>query len=276
MAYNNFKATIWSKVIQTELEQKAIFADFCNTNFEGEAKNGKTVRILNAAAPTIGTYNQAVGLSDPETQEGTSVDLVIDQAKYFNLMVDDIDRAQTIPTLMETITRSAATGLAGARDQYIASLAQNADESMKAAATAYTTAAAVKKAIDAGLLALRENNVALDADVRIELPFWMYQLFRDQLVELKTNNDDLLKKGIVGWYDGAQVVASNNIYLDSGTSVYYAMIRTKNAVGLATQITETEAYRPDKFFSDAVRGLMVYGAKIVRPKELYVIQAKKS
>jgi hypothetical protein len=175
---------------------------------------------------------------------------------------------------MSTLTQSAAHGLSDARDKYIASLATGAAEGMFAPAAALTTTTAVKKAIDAGLLALREKNVALDAEVRIELPFWMYQLFRDNLVELKTNNDELLAKGIVGWYDGAKVVASNNVYVDGG--VYYPMIRTKKAIGLATQVTETEAYRPDKFFSDAVRGLLVYGAKIVRPNELYVIQAKKS
>ena len=49
------------------------------------------------------------------------------------------------------------------------------------------------------------------------------------------------------------------------------MIRTKKAVAFASGIDETEAYRPEQLFSDAIKGLNTFGAKVVRPKEFYSI-----
>jgi hypothetical protein len=53
------------------------------------------------------------------------------------------------------------------------------------------------------------------------------------------------------------------------------MIRTEKAIAFASQIQNVEAYRPEGLFSDAVKGLHVFGAKVVRPKELYGLRVKK-
>ena len=98
------------------------------------------------------------------------------------------------------------------------------------------------------------------------------QLLADKLVELKTNNDELLKKGI-SMYDGCYVRPTNNLYVD-GTD-YYAMIRTREAIAFASGIDKVEAYRPETLFSDAIKGLNTFGAKVVRPKELYAMRVKK-
>ena len=136
-----------------------------------------------------------------------------------------------------------------------------------------TTPEQAKKMVDEALLALRENDVDLEDEVTITVSPFFYQLFRDALTELKTNNDELIKKGVVGMYDNCKVKLSNNLYND-GTDDYM-MVRTKRAIAFAGSIDETEAYRPESFFADAVKGLNVYGGKIVRPKELYVIKAHK-
>jgi hypothetical protein len=271
MAYENFKPTIWSQYIQRELEKKCKLVKDCWSQFEGEAKKGKTVKILGVGSPTIGTYSgESIGA--PETIDGTEVLLNIDQAKFFNFMVDDVDKAQSIPGLMEQLMKEATHKLALASDSYVASLAANHDLN-NGAGSAITTAANAKKAIDAGLLALRENDVDIEDNVVIEIAPFLYQLFKDNLVELKTANDELIKKGVMGTYDGAEVKLCNNLYNADG--MYHNMIRTKKAIAFARQVQETEAYRPEGFFSDAVKGLDVYGAKIVRPKELYVLKASK-
>lgn len=272
MAYENFKPIIWSKYIQQALEQKAKLTDFCNRQFEGEAKMGKAVRILNAPSPTISEYSPTAGLSDPETLDGTYVDLVLDQFDAINFMVGDIDKLQTIPGMMESIMKEKARKQLEAREKFVGSLAAGATQT--SSSSQISTAAASKKAIDEGLLTLRENGVALDDNVHIELSPFMYQLFRDNIIELKTDNVELINRGVVGMYDGALVVMSNCLHND-GTDDY-CMIRTKEAIAFASGIDEMEPYRPDKFFGDAIRALNVYGGKIVRPKELYVIKAHKS
>ena len=86
MAYENFKQTFWSKHIQLELEKKTILADFCNKEFEGEAKYGNQVKILGVGLPTIGDYTGA-SIGDPEEVEDSSVMLLIDKRKFFNFAV---------------------------------------------------------------------------------------------------------------------------------------------------------------------------------------------
>jgi hypothetical protein len=277
MAYTNFKPIIWSKFIQTELEKKCKLVEDCWTQFQGEAKRGATVRILGVGGVTIGDYSQNDGIGDPETPADSFIDLPIDQAKYFNFMVDDIDKAQAVTGVMETIMKEAVSRMARTRDSFVAGIAKDAastmtSQSLKIAGSGSGTVTA-KAAIDAGLLALRENDVDIEDEVVITVSPFVYQLFRDDLTELKTNNDELIRKGIVGMYDNCVVKVSNNLYND-GTDDY-CMIRSKRAIAFAGGIDETEAYRPDKFFADAVRGLNVYGAKLIRPKELYVVKAHK-
>jgi len=270
MSYNNFKPTVWSKFIQLELERKCILADWCNKKFEGEAKQNETVKILGVGEPTVGDYTGA-SIGDPETIEDSSVFMKIDKAKYFNFMVDDIDKAQAKPGLMEALLTNTTRKMANVRDLHVGTKAKDAayiSNSLK-----ISTPAEAKKAIDDGILTLRENDVELDMEVVIEIPYFVYLLFKDKLVELKTNNDELIKKGIVGMYDNCYVRTSNNLYND-GTD-YYGMIRTKDAIAFAGGIDKTEAYRPQNFFSDAMKGLNTFGSKVVRPKELYVIKAHK-
>ena len=271
MAYSNFKPTIWSKFIQTELEKKCRLVEDCWTQFEGEAKQGSRVKILGIGSPDIFDYVPGTGIPAPVAVDGTDINLDIDQAKAFNFMIDDIDKAQSVSGLMETLIKEATAKMARTRDSFVASLAKDSENSSDS--TQVTTAAKAKALVDEALLALRENDVDIEDEVTITVSPFFYQLFRDALTELKTNNDELIKKGVVGMYDNCKVKLSNNLYND-GTDDYM-LVRTKRAIAFAGGIDETEAYRPESFFADAVKGLNVYGGKIVRPKELYVIKAHK-
>lgn len=270
MAYENFKPTIWSEYIQRELERKCRLVENCNKQFEGEAKRGKQVKILGVGSPTIGDYvGQSIG--SPETVEDTSVLLKIDQAKYFNFAIDDVDKAQSVPGLMEALMKEATSKMARARDSFVASLAKDAP--FASASAQVNTAAKAKAELDKALLALRESDVDLEDEVVIEIAPFFYQLLRDNLAEVKTNNDELIAKGVVGMYDNCKVIQSNNLYSDDTDT--FMMVRTKRAIAFAGGIDEVEPYRPQDLFSDAVKGLNVFGGKIVRPKELYVIKAHK-
>lgn len=271
MAYNNFKPTIWSEFIQRELEKKCRLVEDCWRQFEGEAKRGKIVKILGVGSPTIGSYTgQSIGA--PQTVEGTEVNLEINQAKFFNFMVDDVDRAQSVPGLMETLIKEATAKMAQNRDSYVASLAAEAENKVEGGEIG--TPEDAKKALDKALLKLRENDVDLEDEVVIEVAPFFYQLLRDNLAAMKTNNDELVAKGVVGMYDNCRVKLSNNLYND-GTDTYM-MVRTKRAIAFAGQIEEVEAYRPQDLFSDAMKGLNVYGAKIVRQKEIVALKGHKA
>jgi hypothetical protein len=270
LAYTNFKQTFWSKHIQHELEKKAILAEFTNREFQGEAKQGNQVKILGVGRPAIGDY-VGTTIGDPENVADSSVFLTIDKAKYFNFAVDDVDRAQTVPGLMESLMEEATLAMALQIDTDIAAAAVNAGGF--SATTQINTAATAKTAVDAAILALREKDVQISDDVVMEIPPFVYQLLKDKYIELDTANSEMMKKGIMGFYDNTRVRVSNNLYND-GTD-YYCMVRTKKAIAYVNQIDKVEPYRPPTLFTDAIKGLNVYGIKVVRPKELYVIKAHK-
>lgn len=221
--------------------------------------------------PSIGNY-AGTDIGTPETVQDSSVFLKIDKAKYFNFMVDDVDKAQSKPGLMEALMEEATLAMSLQIDSDIAQVG-GTGAGTYSSSTQVTTAAGAKTLVDSGILALRENDVQIDADVVMELPPFMYQLLKDKYIELDTSNSQMLKKGIVGYYDNVRVRVSNNLYND-GTD-YRAMIRTKKAIAYVNQIDKVEPYRPQGLFSDAIKGLNVYGSKVVRPKELYVIKCHK-
>ena len=270
MSYSNFKQTFWSKHIQRELEKLCVLQEDCDYQFEGEAKHGEKVKILGVSRPTISTYTGA-SIGDPETVDDSSMFLEIDQAKYFNFMVDDIDKAQSKEGLMEKLTEEASAGLAEARDSYIASLSTGAGTF--SSSTAVSTPEQAKELIDDAFVKLWNNGVKISAKTSIVIPPWFYNIFKNNLIEISTDNTSLIKNGVVGRYNGATVKISDNLYFD-GTD-FYIMVRTNKAVAFASQIEKTEAYRPHGLFADALKGLDVYGAKVVRPKEMYVIKARK-
>lgn len=274
MSYQNFKPTFWSKYIQAELERNCTLADWCNTKFEGEAKKGERVKILGLGKPTIGDYIPGKEIAPPEAVSDESMFLEITEAKYFNISVNDVDKAQAINGIMEKNLENAAKEFAIIRDKHVANLAPKASYATKTV-TSITDGTVAKKLIDEAILTLRENDVPTNMEVVIEVPWFMYNLFRDNLVELKTNNDKLLEKGIISMYDGCYVRPSNNLHIDKD-GAYYGMVRTHDAIAFASGIDKVEAYRPHNGFDDAVKGLNTFGAKIVRPKELAVFKAKKA
>ena len=266
MAVTHFQREIWSKNIQDSLELKCKLVDNCLRTYEGDCDHAKTVRILGVGEPTIGTYTSA-GITVEEMSD-TSQELVIDQAKYFAFYVDDIDQAQSMPGLKEEYQRKAVHGLAVARDAFVAEkIASVTDEGHVTTATAKTSEA-LKAAIDAGIVALRERN--FDEEGVIEITPAAYNLFKNYLITASTNNPDYIKKGIVGEYDDFKVVMSNGLKKDSEYA--YCDIRGKKAIAFAGQINTVEAMRVEKYFKDMVRGLDTYGGKVIDKNRIQVIK----
>ena len=143
----------------------------------------------------------------------------------------------------------------------------------KTGATNITTASAktqagVKGGIDDAFVELNLRNC--DFGIRVEIDPATYSTFKNNLVELSTNNPELIRKGIVGRYNNADVVMSNAIY--NNGSYKFCMLRTKNAIAFAGQINEVESLRLEKSFSDGVRGLDTYGMSIIAQDELQVVK----
>ena len=264
MAVTNFIQSIWSKKIQDNLELKCKLVDNCLRDYEGDVKHAQSVKILGVGEPTIGAYDSTKDISIEEMSDRGQV-LTIDQANYFAFYVDDINQAQSVPGLAEKYQQKAVHGLAVARDSYVAGLIKGATNATTAT---NLTQEAVKDAIDKGIVSLRERN--FDEEGVIEITPAVYNVFKNCLITLSTNNPELIKKGVVGKYDDFDVIMSNNMAKDSTHS--YCDIRGKKAIAFAGQINEVEALRAEKRFKDIVRGLDTFGAKVIDEARIQVVK----
>jgi hypothetical protein len=264
MAVTNFIQQIWSKKIQDDLELKCKLVDNCLRDYEGDCKYAQSVKILGVGEPTIGAYDGTKDINIEDMSDKGQI-LTIDQANYFAFYVDDIDLAQSVPGLKEKYQEKAVHGLAVARDTYVANLIKAATNATTATAL---TQEAVKKAIDEAIVALRERN--FDEDGVIEITPAVYNVFKNCLITLSTNNPELIRKGVVGVYDQFNVIMSNNMAKD--TTHAYCDIRGKKAIAFAGQINEVEALRAEKRFKDIVRGLDTFGAKTIDEARIQVIK----
>ena len=265
MAVTNFIQTIWSKKIQDDLELKCKLVDNCLRTYEGDIEHARSVKILGVGEPTISAYNGSTPLNYEQMSDKGQT-LTIDQQYSFSFLVDDVNQAQSVPGLMEEYQRKAVHGLAVKRDSYVASL-------IKAEETNVTTAEgndkeAVKEAIDAAIVALRERN--FDEDGVIEITPAVYNVFKNHLITLSTDNPEYIKKGKVGVYDGFDVIMSNNMAKDSTHA--YCAVRGKKAIAFAGQINKVEAMRSEDYFADLVRGLDTFGAKTIDSARLQVVK----
>lgn len=281
MSVQHFIQTIWSKKIQDDLEEKCKLVQDCTREYEGDCQYAKTVKILAVGEPTIGNY---IGQDiDIEKMTDSGQDLVIDVQKYFAFEVEDVDKAQSVPGLPEKYQQKSMRKLALAREKFIGALVagkaqSSADEEAgnttykEGALTIITaggkTQTAIKTALDDAIITLRENN--FDESGIIEIDPRTYKTFKDNLIELKTANDELIKRGVVGEYDGYEVKSTNNVYRDDAH--VYCIVRSDKAIAFAGQINKVEAGRMEKRFSDYVRGLDTYGAKIISQDEIVCVK----
>lgn len=273
MSYAQFKPLVWSSHIQTELPKFTVFKQDCDFQFEGEAGEGKKVKILGVARPTISKYIPGTDLASPETPEDTSIYLDIDQYDSFHYTIDDIDKAQATKGLMPALASETTRALAEAEDTYCAEqIAKNAG--YKTTTTSITTADAAKIAIDKLFVQLWKQGVSNKDMLTLYITPWLYDLFENKITELKTDNDKMISDGVLGMYRSAKVKMSNNIYND-GTDDY-CILKTSKGFAYCNGIDQLIPYTPEKRFGDAVKGLNTYGGKATRPKEIAVLKAHNS
>ncbi|MBQ4031405.1 MAG: hypothetical protein II625_06590, partial [Bacilli bacterium] len=183
-----FQQTIWSKAIQKDLETITSLRNHCDFQYEKDSKNAKEIKILGVTRPTIRTYVSGTALTR-ESVVDTSQTLQINQYKYFNFEVEDIDKAQSVPGLLEATIHEASLGLAEEGDKYVASIIETATEAQtnplpQSASVISLTKANAMASVEDGFAALYENNVKASDMLYLELAPAVFVLYRQALTEL--------------------------------------------------------------------------------------------
>jgi len=255
MAIENFKPTIWRARLLSNLKKAHVLAGIANREYEGEiSAAGDSVKIGSIGRVSVNDYNGSISY---EELEDASIKLTVDQEKYFAFKVDDVDAAQSNANQMDEAMGEASYGLSDASDQFLAGFYTDAGitetEGTFNSSAVYETVTNVQKS-------LQENDVPADA------PKWMvvkpatYQKMLLAEIDKSTDNITTLGEGAVMHTMGFDVFVSNNLTND--------MAGTYRSLAFVEQILDTESLRLENSFSDAVRGLYVYGGKVIRPDEL--------
>ncbi len=291
MSISNFNPTLWSSFFLENLNKTHVHADVMNRDYEGELKLGDNLKINSIGRITVKAYSRQAGLGGtaasptnagidrPEVLNGSALFLSITEADYFNFAIDDVDRWQQKPKIMDEAMAEAAYAMANEVDLFCNSTLQSgvATGSVLTAATIGTGAGdedAYEVLVDLGVK-LRENDVTGPKWVIVP-PWFVGMLQKDpRFVSYGTgpNREDLLN-GNIGRAAGFEIKESNNLSgATAGTlavagGVYTILAGSKKAATFAEQIDDMEAFRPQDGFNDAMKGLHIYGAKVVRPYAL--------
>lgn len=289
MAITNFVPELWSAAVQVGFEKDLIFGQptVSNRQYEGQiTQMGDTVHVTSIGAPTIRTYSKTTDITIEDlTDSDTS--FVVDQGKYFAFRVNDVDKVQAAGDFQGPATDLAGTGIKDAMDLYLAGLPYaGADAANKVGrltvwngadyfkpntgqVTAYDALAALKAKLDAQSVPSAGRFAVLDAGTGAALAH------DSRLLSVATSgSDQTLRNGVIGKVLGFEVMVSNNVrtvnQIDgtTGTNQNDLVIcaGVPGAISAAQQILETEALREQGRFADIVRGLSVYGGKVMMPK----------
>jgi len=279
-----FIPTVWAARLLVALDKALIYGqtNVSNRDYEGEVKKaGNTVKIASIGDVSIGDYTKDTDIGDPETLSDEEQTLLIDNAKYFNFYVDSIDRAQQNVNVLDEAMRRSAWRLREASDTF---LAETMDAAVPAGNKIGTTGApkvptkddAYEYLVDLGVL-LDEQNVPTTGRFVI-VPAWFHGLLLkdDRFVRSGTAaGDRKLANGEVGEAAGFTILKSNSVPNTTGTK-YKIIAGHSIATAYVEQIVDVQTYKPEKRFGDAVKGLHVYGAKVVRPTALACLIANKA
>ena len=276
MAFHNFIPEVWSARLLEHLDKVHVYAGLMNRDYEGDIRAfGDTVHINQIGSITINDYTGA-DIDDPEELDSKQMDLVIDQAKYFNFQIRDIDNVQSNPKLVDAAMQRASYGINDVVDNYLADLLLNGAEADNSiTASNLTSENAYDYLVDLGVV-LNENNVPMLGRWVVIPPWFHGLLLKDnRFVGNGTGaNQAVLQGGWVGDAAGFHIHLSNNVPKSDGV---FSVIAGTNAVGsYAEQLVELEAFRLEKNFSDAVKGLHIYGAKVTQPDALAVLKCTKA
>jgi hypothetical protein len=278
-----FIPTVWAARLLAALDKSLVYgqANVSNRDYEGEIREaGNTVKIASVGDVVIGNYVKNANIADPEILTDSEQSLLIDQSKYFNFYVDSVDRAQQNVNVLDEAMRRSAWRLRDVADSYLAGI-------MAAAVTAGNTLGseeipqaptkdnAYEYLVDLGVI-LDEANAPIDGRF-VVVPAWFHGLLLkdDRFVNTgSARSDAALANGEVGSAAGFRILKSNNVPNIAGAK-YKIIAGHSVATAYVEQIVDLQTYKPEKRFGDAVKGLHVYGAKVVRPTSLAMMIADK-
>ena len=280
----NFIPEIWSGKLIENFYDATVLAAIANTDYEGEIRqHGDTVNIRTSPEITIKTYVKGQTLQ-VESPDKPKLQLLIDKGEYFSCIEDDVDKVQSDINMMDTWSKDASEKMKIKIDQRVLTdILPDISALNKGAAAGRIsgdidlgttgTPVAVDKSnvidliVDMGTV-LDEAN-APEGDRFLVIPAKMAgYIKRSDLKDASITGDSMtpLRNGRLGMIDRFTIYVSHNINLSSGK--FSIIGGHKMGFTFASQMTNMETIRSETTFGNIIRGLQVYGYKVVKPEAL--------
>lgn len=257
MSYNNFKPEVWTELTNRNLNKELVFGALANRNYEGKIENyGSSIRVPSIGSVTVGDYTGA----DITFQEDTGAyqTININKAKYFALKMDDVDKAQAIPGVIEALTEQAIYEMADVVDTELAKLYTKCKNKVSGTiGTDKVTHLILKLAaqMDKDNVPTANRWLVLSPEVYVEII--------KELPQISTGENTLgiNQSYYIGMYGGFQIFKSNNVQLTG--KKYHCMAGVSKGLTLAMQINKMEAGKFEKSFGEYVKGLQLFGCDVI-------------
>lgn len=268
MAITNFIPEVWSAAILEALRAKLVFPSLCNRDYEGDIREaGDTVHITGYNDVTVHEYVRGKAITVDDVTDKEAAVLKIDKSDYFAFKVNDLDKTQAKADLTGKFTNSAAYNMMKNVETYISNLMDAAVSTPAKTVAVGTPADAYLAVVEAGRK-LDVQNVPDEGRWLVVSPDFYALLLQDsRFIEGTEAGHNTLLNGVVGQVRGFTVVKSNNVPRKSASPDTQSILAGTNAaVTFAQQVSKVEAMRMQTDFADMVRGLDLYGAKVIRPE----------
>jgi len=280
----NFIPEIWSGKLIENFYDATVLAAISNTDYEGEIRNmGDTVNIRTTPEITIKTYVKGQTLS-VENPDKPKLQLVIDKGEYFACVEDDVDKVQSDINLMDTWSKDASERMKIKIDQRVLTdilpdisadnkgatagrISNNIDLGTTGSLIAVTKTNVLEYVVDIGTV-LDEANCP-EGNRFVVIPAKMAGMIKkSDLKDASLTGDSvsILRNGRLGMIDRFTVYMSHNLSVTSGK--FSIIAGHKMGFTFASQMTNMETIRSESTFGNIIRGLQVYGYKVVKPEAL--------
>jgi hypothetical protein len=280
----NFIPEIWSGKLIENFYDATVLAAIANTDYEGEIRqHGDTVNIRTTPEITIKTYVKGQTLS-VENPDKPKLQLVIDKGEYFACIEDDVDKVQSDINLMDQWSKDASERMKIKIDQRVLTdilpdisalnkgenagrISGNLDLGSTANPVAVDKTNVIDLIVDLGTT-LDEAN-APEQDRFLVIPAKMAgYIKRSDLKDASLTGDSMtpLRNGRLGMIDRFTLYVSHNLSVSSGK--FSLVAGHKMGFTFASQMTNMETIRSETTFGNIIRGLQVYGYKVVKPEAL--------
>lgn len=285
MSVASFIPKVWASALDVPFQKALVYADpsIASTEFQPLLQNsGDTVEINDIGSASIKEHDRTQDLKYDDL-ETTSKSLVMDQEDYYGFRVNDVDKLQAAGDFQTAATEQHGIGMAEKVDKYLAAeLRANAGTKIGTidvfdGQDFYRPGTDQKTAWDVIRRIVKElNKVSAPSLNRWAVvgPDFADALLGDRRVNEvdKAGTDAVVRSGLIAQIPhlGISIKTSNNVPTTAGREVVTAGV--PGALQFASQLRKMEAFRDPKRFGDIVRGLQVYGAKVVRPKGVVSVE----